>query len=112
MTFEELTHLIAAQPAWSWTARWWRFSELIVQTPTRSWSVKNVDATAPRDVTALGCCGKGRDGRCHWLGFDLDVQHGANAYQTTAEAIAAANTLRDALDWRAEIRLSKSGAGC
>jgi hypothetical protein len=117
-TLEEFIAAICEHPRWHWAARWFRLGEVVVHAPsicndTHTMSFRNPDARCPVDVEALGCTGRSSTGHASWFGFDLDVGHGGakQRYATTDEAIAEARRIRDALDGRAEIRLSKSGVG-
>jgi len=110
-----------------WAAMWARLGEVIVQVPEGSpncrllrdgklhnvWSTKNLFAPCPQDVLSLGCRGIDCKERLAWLFWDLDVGHGAekDKYPDTETAITAARKLRDWLQGRCEIRLSKSGLG-
>ena len=111
MTFEQAFHRICAKPTWNWCAAWFRLKCIIVQAGGRSWEAKSPDAECPRDVDALGCTGESVTSRLDWIGYDLDVGHGKNAYLDTETALDDARRLRERLDGQLEIRLSKSGAG-
>ena len=110
-TLEAAICKLLEDPRWAWAATWFRLGEIIVQTPDRTWATRNPDNPCPRDVTALGCRGITALGHLAWVGFDLDVVHGRQAYLDTETALADARRIRDALEGRAEIRLSKSGQG-
>ncbi|MBE7466717.1 MAG: hypothetical protein HS116_24880 [Planctomycetes bacterium] len=111
-----------------WTEPWWQRGCLVIETPTSTFEVKHVegvvsaaDAPVPSNMTALSCAGWDDQHLLRWVGWDFDVGKGRPAkwqadlgmspYATTDEAITAARRLRDALDRRAEIRLSRSGVG-
>ena len=112
LSYEECIAWVLEQPAWAWSLPWWRTAEIIVKASGRVWSVKDSSAFAPAAIELLGCTAVDRSGQAAWVGWDLDVgEHGTTSYPDTAAAVADARRLRDALDGRAEIRLSKSGQG-
>jgi len=94
MTYEEFIHRICELPTWSWSAAWWRLSEIIVAVPEDSpsrirdrngklmaaWSTRKSDAVCPPDVLHLGCTGADCQGRLAWCAWDLDVHHGKQSY--------------------------------
>jgi hypothetical protein len=94
-----------------WPAMWFRLGCIIVSAGGRSWQVKSSDDPCPANVDALGCTGTAATGRLSWIGFDLDVGHGRLSYSDTETALVDARRIRNALEGRAEIRLSKSGIG-
>ena len=94
-----------------WPAVWFRLGCVVVKTADRVWQVRTPDDPCPNDVEALGCSGWSFSGRLDWVGIDLDIGHGTDAYKDVATAIEDARRFRDRRDGRAEIRLSKSGNG-
>ena len=109
MTLEEAFFEITKKHPW--TAAWLRLKHIIVAVPGKSWEAKSSDDPCPSNVVALGCRGVTIAGMLSWIGWDLDVGHGREQYESTAAAIADAQRLRRHLKGRAEIRLSKSGVG-
>jgi len=94
-----------------WTGMWFRLGCIIASAGGRSWQARSYDDPCPHNVDALGCTGESISGRLSWFGFDLDVGHGRLRYPDTEAALVDARRIRDALQGRAEVRLSKSGIG-
>lgn len=101
--------------AGTWMAAWLPKVPHAVIVNADGWAgprdLKTLDAPLPAGVHAVGWSGLTAGGVAEWVGFDLDVGHGAKNYPTTTQALDAAHQIRAALQGNAEIRLSKSGAG-
>lgn len=97
---------------WQWAARWFRQGEVIICADGKTRAVRNIHKTfCPVNVQSLGCTGEGIDGKCHWIGWDLDVGHGAKQFGSTSAAILAGRMIKKVAGPATEIRLSKSGIG-
>lgn len=80
-------------------------------TPQKTFATKNPQTLCPVDVQVLGCSGLNLSGKFDWIGWDVDVGHGATGYCSTHTAIHAGLRIREYMGDRTEIRLSKSGRG-
>lgn len=105
----ETVDRIAAQAPW--VRDWFCPGMVCVSIGERAFELK--DGSVPANAVSLGCGGWQAGGRLEWVGLDLDVGHGAaeDAYASTDEAVAAANSLVDFVGGAGEVRRSKSGVG-
>lgn len=120
MTIEEKIFQILEIPQNQWAARWFRQGEVIIQGSKPLFKDRSqlVAATrkphrfpCPDDVLALGSTGESLDGKAHWIGWDLDVGHGAKSFGSTFVAVQAGRMLKQVAGRMTEIRLSKGGVG-
>ena len=112
MTIEEKIFALLELPEWKWCATWFRTGEIIMATPKRATATREAHKMAcPDDVIALGCTGETIHGKAAWIGWDLDVGHGAKQFGSTEIAISAGRKIKRKAGPRTEIRLSKSGVG-
>lgn len=114
ITLEEFYIDLANTERWCWLAQWWPDggpSSVIVGASDLTYDAKNGYAPCPHDILSFGWNGSDAEGRLIWLGWDLDVGHGAQQYESTDLALVDAFRLRHFLRGNAEIRLSKSGSG-
>ncbi len=114
VTVAEFVEDRANGTAWIWISSWLPSdpASIIVETTDgRTDDVKRLNAQIPLTLRSLGWTGLTQSGTAQWIGFDLDVGHGAKSYATTEAAVVDAHRIREALAGNAEIRLSRSGAG-
>lgn len=111
LTYVEFVNSIMDLPGWEWTERWWQQGCLVLAADNdEAWEQKAHGEIAPRNTVRAGCSGHDRKGRLAWVGWDLDVQHGGQSYETFNAALEDAYRIREVLE-EAEIRRSKSGDG-
>ena len=113
-TLEEFQIDLANGLAWVWIADWWLQcgpSTVLVSAAGKTWDAKDPQAVCPPEIQALGWGGADTSGRLIWIGWDLDVGHGKEQYESTDLALSDAFRIRDLFEGHAEIRLSKSGVG-
>jgi KaiC/GvpD/RAD55 family RecA-like ATPase len=108
--YSAIRERLKANPKFNWAQKWLTTGMLVcAEESGKIFELKN--GKLPAGITALGCGGWDSDGTLRWVGLDLDVGHGAVAYDTVEQAIEDANKVRDFVGGAAEIRLSKSGKG-
>lgn len=99
-----------------WTARWFEGGgPVIVQTSGFKYECKRPDRAIAKDIIQIGTTGRDSKNKLKWVGWDLDVGHGKDSYETTDEAIEAGRRIlsyaKDLHHGYGELRLSKSGQG-
>ena len=106
---DTITEIIQAH---EWTQPFWHGSCVIAELGIDdATEIKSTDAITPPFLISLGSGAWDSEGRlCHLL-FDLDVGHGADSYNNTAQAEKDAHRIANLLGDGCEIRRSKSGTG-
>lgn len=114
LTLQQFMVELANTLHWVWIADWWPTNNpttVLVSNGDKTWDAKDANAVCPNNIQGLGWNGSDTTGRLIWIGWDLDVGHGREQYETRDHALSDAFLIRGFLKGQAEIRLSKSGEG-